>query len=225
MITDDPGTPGPGKWEVNLAWTVERIPGSTFMELPMLDANYGVGDFVQINYQASWNILRTTGQSSIEGLSDSQVAVKWRCFDAGEHELQVSIYPRLTFLTPDSDSDGRGLADRETTFLFPFEIQKDFELFSLNLDGGYAFGTEQEDRGWMGGICIGREVAKAWELDAEVHVNANDHASRSEWISNLGSRVDLSKHATALIAIGRDFRDTLGPRVSWLSYAGMQFRF
>jgi len=225
MMTDDPGTPGPGKWEINIAWTDERTPGSTLFGLPLLDANYGVGDRLQLNYQASWNLSRDAGLSSADGMSDSQLAVKWRYFDAGEHGLQLSIYPRVTFLDPDSSSDRRGLADRETTFLLPFEAQKDFLWFSVNVDGGHVFSAEQQDRGWMGGICVGREVAKAWELDAEVHVNADEHASRSEWIANAGSRIDLSKHATLLLAIGRDLRNQLGPRVSLLSYVGLQLRF
>jgi hypothetical protein len=225
MITDDPGTPGPGKWEINIAWTDERTPGSTFFGLPLLDANYGVGDRIQLNCQASWNILRNAGQPSIVGMSDSQLAVKWRYFDAGEHGLRLSIYPRLTFLDPGSDSDRRRLADREATFLLPFEAQKDFQWFSVNVDGGCLLSADKKDRGWMGGICIGRDVTKGWELDAEVHVNTDEHAGRSEWIANAGSRVDLSEHAALLLAVGRDFRNQLGPKISLLSYVGLQLRF
>lgn len=29
MVSDDPGTPGDGKWEINLAWTGERDLGET----------------------------------------------------------------------------------------------------------------------------------------------------------------------------------------------------
>ena len=209
----------------NLAWTDERTPGSTSFGLPLLDANYGVGDRLQLNYQASWDIARDTGRPSIGGMSDSQLAVKWRYYDAGEHGLQLSIYPRVTFLDPGSDSDRRGLADRETTFLLPFEAQKDFEWFSVNVDGGGLFSAEKKDRGWIGGICIGKEIVKGWVLDTEVHVNADEHASRSEWIANAGSRVDLSEYATLLLAIGRDLRNQLDPKISLLSYIGLQLRF
>jgi len=225
MITDDPGTPGPGRWEINLVWTDERTPGSTFFGLSLLDANYGVGDRLQLNLQASWNVARNAGQPTIGGMSDSQLAVKWRYYDAGEHGLQLSIYPRVTFLNPGSDSDRRGLADRETTFLLPFEAQKDFPWLSVNVDGGYVFSNEEENRGWMGGICIGRRVIKAWELDAEVHVHTDEHASRAEWIANAGSRVDLSEHATLLLAIGRDLRNQLGRKVALLGCVGIQLRF
>jgi hypothetical protein len=111
MITDDPGTPGDGHWEINLAWTDQRTPGSTLIGLPLLDANYGVGDRLQLNYQASWNILRDEGEGTQSGMSDSQLAVKWRFYDAGETGLQLSAYPRVFFLDPGSDSDRRGTAD------------------------------------------------------------------------------------------------------------------
>ena len=224
MITDDPGTPAQGKWEINLGWTDQRTPGSTLYGLPQLDANYGATDRIELNYQASWNIARNAGQPTTGGMSDSEIAVKWRYYDAGEHGLQMSICPRVTFLDPGSDSARRGLADSDTNVLMPFEVQKDFPWLSVGVDGGYTFSNQEEDRGWMGGICVGREVAEGWEMDAEVHMTANEGASRSEWIANVGSRIDLSKHATVLLAVGRDISNTLGPRVSLLSYVGIQIR-
>jgi hypothetical protein len=225
MITDDPGTPGPGNWEINLAWTDQRTAGSTFFGAPLLDANYGVGDRLQLNYQASWNVAQNAGQPTVSGMSDSQLAVKWRYYDAGEHGLQLSIYPRVTFLNPGSDSDRRGLAGADTTFLMPFEVQRDFSWISLNVDAGYTFSAAKADRGWTGGVCAGREVAKGWELDAEVHATTDQDAGHAESIANVGTRIDLSAHATLLLAIGRDLRNQLGPSVSLLSYVGIQLRF
>src|SRR5476649_1478294 len=84
MVTDDPGTPGNGHWEINVAWTDQQASGSTLVGLPLLDANYGVGDRIQLNYQASWNVLRVPGASSTSGMSDTLLAAKWRFYDAGE---------------------------------------------------------------------------------------------------------------------------------------------
>ena len=44
MITDDPGTPGNRKWEINLAAALEHRPGETLLDLPAIDLNYGVGE-------------------------------------------------------------------------------------------------------------------------------------------------------------------------------------
>ena len=189
-----------------------------------MDANYGVGDRIQLNYQASWNILRDADEPAESGMSDSQIAVKWRFYDAGETGLQVSMYPRITFLDPDSDSDRRGTADPSTTFLLPFEVRRDFGAVSLNADFGHVFSAAAQDRGWMGGLCVGREVSKGWELDAEVHMESSDRLERNEAVINVGTRYDFSGHATLLLAVGRDAHNSLGPRVSLLTFAGIQIR-
>ncbi|HZZ20578.1 MAG TPA: hypothetical protein VFE25_14480 [Opitutaceae bacterium] len=224
MITDDPGTPGNNHWEINLAWTEQRTPGATLDGAPLLDANYGVGDTLQINYQASWNILRDAGASTASGYSDSQLALKWRFHDEGESGLQASVYPRFTFVNPGSDADRRGVTDSNPSFLLPFEVLRDFGFISVNADFGYQYSTAQDLRGWTGGICIGREVVKGWELDAEVHASSSDSADRTEVIFNVGTRVDLAKNATLLLAAGRDMHNALGPKVSLLTYIGIQIR-
>jgi hypothetical protein len=224
MITDDPGTPGNGHWEINVAWTDQQSQGSTLLGLPLLDANYGVGDRIQLNYQASWNIARDSGEPSQSGMSDSQVAVKWRYYDAGEMGLQLSMYPRFTFVNPGSNSDRKGTADPNASFLLPFEVRRNFGIVSVNMDVGHTFSGAAEDRGWMGGLCVGREVAKGWELDAELHLTSSEGLQRSEAIFNVGTRYDFSEHATLLLAVGSDAHNSLGPRTSMLTFVGLQVR-
>jgi hypothetical protein len=224
MITDDPGTPGNGHWEINLAWTDQQAPGSTLVGLPLLDANFGVGDRIQLNYQASWNELRNADEPGQSGMSDSQLAVKWRFYDAGDTGLQVSTYPRITFVNPGSDSDRRGTADPDTTFLLPFEVRRDFGAVSVNADFGYTFSNAMEDRGWMCGLCVGHDIIKGWEVDAEFHLTASAGLHRSEAILNAGTRYDFTEHATLMLAVGSDAHNTLGPRISLLTYVGLQVR-
>jgi hypothetical protein len=224
MITDDPGTPGSGHVEINLAWTMQQVPGSTLVGLPLLDANYGVGERIQLNYQASWNVLRSSGSPDQSGMSDSQLALKWRFYDAGDSGLQLSMFPRLTFLNPGSGSDRRGTADPDSSFLLPFEVRRDFGLFSVNADLGHRFSGSEAAQGWMGGVCLGHDVVKGWELDAEFHVEASERLRGSEGILNVGTRYDLSKNATLLFAVGRDAYNSVGPRTSLLTFLGVQLR-
>jgi hypothetical protein len=223
MITDDPGTPGNGHWEINLGWTDQRTPGSTLFGLPLLDANYGVGDRIELTYEAPWAILRDDSGTHA-GPGDSLVGAKWRFYDAGDSGWQASVYPQLTFLDPDSNADRRGLADPDTTLLLPVEVDRDFGPIAVNFDFGHIFSSKYADEGWMGGILFGHNVTKSWELDAEVHVNASEGLSSDEWIVNAGTRIDLSENTTLMIAEGRDLSNQLGPRVSLLSYVGVQFR-
>ncbi|HEV7490736.1 MAG TPA: hypothetical protein VGO25_08015, partial [Rhodanobacteraceae bacterium] len=80
LLTDDPGTPGDGNWEINLAWTSERTSDSKQDELPLADINYGAGDRVQLNFQLPWVSESSPGNA---GFGNAQVGVKWRFFDQG----------------------------------------------------------------------------------------------------------------------------------------------
>jgi hypothetical protein len=157
-------------------------------------------------------------------MSDSQLAVKWRFYDAGETGLQMSMYPRITFPNPGSDFDRRGTADSSTTFLMPFEVRRDYGPVSVNADLGHTFSSAGDDRGWMGGLCLGHNVTKEWEIDAEVHLTASEGLHRSEAILNAGTRYDFSEHTTLLLAVGSDAHDTLAPRISLLTFVGLQIR-
>jgi hypothetical protein len=53
MITDDPGTPGNGKWKNNFAIAFEHRPGETAYNVPAIDLNYGVGDHIQLTLQTA----------------------------------------------------------------------------------------------------------------------------------------------------------------------------
>lgn len=54
LITDDPGTPGDGHWEINIGVSTEKRPGARASELPLLDLNYGVGDRLQLKYEVPY---------------------------------------------------------------------------------------------------------------------------------------------------------------------------
>src|SRR3954464_8962280 len=51
LLTADPGTPGNRHWEVNLAVTVEHTPGASLYEAPLVDANYGLGERIQLKLE------------------------------------------------------------------------------------------------------------------------------------------------------------------------------
>src|SRR3954469_24354675 len=68
MITDDPGTPGNRKWEINLAITFEHRPNETSYDAPGIDLNYGVGENVQLTLQGGPVLLKRDRHGVIGGL-------------------------------------------------------------------------------------------------------------------------------------------------------------
>lgn len=64
LITDDPGTPVNGKWEINFAFTVEKTHAATEYNAPLIDINYGLGDRVQLKYQVPLDVVDSRGDGT-----------------------------------------------------------------------------------------------------------------------------------------------------------------
>ena len=90
MITDDPGTPGNGKWENNLAIAFEHRPNETAIDVPAIDLNYGVGEHIQLTLQTAPVLVKRSGQGLIGGLGGTEAALKWR---GGEARVLCSLAP------------------------------------------------------------------------------------------------------------------------------------
>src|SRR3954468_25023203 len=109
MITDDPGTPGNGKWENNLAIAFSHVPGEWSLDTPGIDLNYGWGDHIQLTLQGGPAILKRANHGAVGGLGGIEAAVKWRFFDEEKDGVDLSMFPRILFHLQHS-SVRRGLA-------------------------------------------------------------------------------------------------------------------
>src|ERR1700685_3082776 len=99
-LTNDPGTPGNGNWEINIAsmQTLER--GSASYQLPQIDLNFGLGERVQLTYEIPYVIETRDGAATTSGWSNAYPGLKWRFFDQGEGGWQLSTFPQ--YQTADS---------------------------------------------------------------------------------------------------------------------------
>jgi hypothetical protein len=219
LLTDDPGTPGNGHWEINVAWLTEHTDDGRRDELPLLDLNYGVGERVQLKYEASWVRLQANGISSESGISNSLVGVKWRFLDDEKTGWQMSTYPQYEFRNPQSSSARRGLSDDRNAFLLPFELQKTIGRAGLNLEIGRIFPSQGEGF-WIYGLATGWQATEKFEIVAELHGEGDE-----ELAANLGLRLHCTTHGTLLLSIGRELHNRSEARASLLSYAGWQTTF
>src|SRR5712691_10791395 len=120
MITDDPGTPGNGKWENNLAILFGHRPNETSINLPEIDLNYGVGEHIQLTLQTAPVLSKRSGHGLIGGIGGTEAAVKWRFLDPATSGFDMSTFPRVIFDVSQS-SVRRGLTEDGTRFQVPFE--------------------------------------------------------------------------------------------------------
>jgi hypothetical protein len=107
LITDDPDTPGPDNWEIDIATTSEYAQREWNLETPLLDMNYGIGEHIELTYELPWVVLVPAGGGASSGLGNSLLGVKWRFLDQTNAGLDVSAYPQVEFNNPTSSRSAR----------------------------------------------------------------------------------------------------------------------
>jgi hypothetical protein len=226
FVGDDPGTPGDGNWEINVAEYAERHPKERLYNAPILDMNYGWGSRIQLKYQVPYLVDGTDGGPTRSGLGKSLAGVKWRFYDSGtEDGLQISTYPQLEFNNPTSSLE-RGLVDYGTRFYLPIEVSKKIGPFQVNPEVGYWFASSK-GAAWAAGIVVLREVNKRLELAGELYNTANTNGSNHWNTYDAGGRYKLGEHFVLLFMAGRSFHGSglENGQPQFFGYLGMQFLF
>jgi hypothetical protein len=220
LITDDPGTPGNGKWEINIPFTFARTPRKKTFEAPRLDFNYGWGDHVQVKYEVAYTIVDERERGTHTGVGDSLIGYKWRFIDEDQHGFAMSIYPQLEFNTPPG-VERRGVEESGANFFLPIEIGKTIGPFELAAEVGYEFVQHDKDQ-WEYGVVVGYPATKKLELLGEIHGNVDQNFHRNDLIINVGARWELNDTITLLVSAGRSLRSS-DDSPTLLIYAGLRF--
>lgn len=216
LRTDDPGTPGDGRWEINVAVTLESVGDSRLFEAPLLDVNYGLGNRLQLKVELPWLVAQGDGTGE-SGLGKPLLGVKWRFVDADEAGVSISVYPQLELNAPRSSRE-EGLVERGTDLLWPVQAQVNLGPLEANAELGYLFREKSEDE-WVFGLAFGAPVEERLELIGEVHAESRLPIKREDVLVNAGCRCGISKDHVLLFSIGRDLSDKPNLTV----YLGMQF--
>ena len=165
LIGDDPGTPGNGQWEINVAYPYLRTAQQTTMDAPLMDINYGLGDHIELSYEGGFLFGKSDGQSWQNGYDNTQLGTKWRFLDQDKSGVDMSVYPQFTFNTSRSLTR-TGLVESGLGVYLPMEIAKTIGKFELDAEGGFQY--LQHDRNqWAGGPVIGYLLTDRIELLAE----------------------------------------------------------
>ncbi|HEY4284875.1 MAG TPA: hypothetical protein VGM62_17565 [Chthoniobacterales bacterium] len=222
MITDDPGTPGNGKWENNFAIILEHRSGETSIDLPQFDLNYGVGEHIQLTLQTAPVLLKREGHGAIGGLGSTEAAVKWRMLDEENAGVDLSTFPRIIFNIVHS-SVRRGLADDGTRFQIPFEVAKKFGSWHVDAEFGPFVSTVGRSE-WLYGVAGGFEVTKKTMIMAELHGTSRTNFSRDDLAINFGLRQELTKSSNLIVSLGHELRSP-EDSLALIGYFGIQLLF
>jgi hypothetical protein len=229
--TNDPGTPGPFNWEINVGYMPFLYSNQSVSHTPDLDINFGVGERIQLTYENAW--LRVNNPASLSqpgqlesgktefGLGQSNPGVKWRFYDAGESGLSVSVFPQL-FLNNPNDAVRRGITSPSSSFLLPVEFSKKFGPVDVNYELGYQFVHKGPD-GWLMGLVVGHEFTKKFEVDMELYSQGTFHPSENQPTIDFGARYKLHSPVILLVMAGRSLEPARNNQPYFLGYFGLQF--
>jgi len=224
FLTDDPGTPGPGHWEINVALLADDRAGARTFETPLVDANYGWGERVQLKFEIPWIVSDPSQGPAASGLGAGNFGVKWRFLDEAESFLSVATYPQFAFRTAASSAQN-GLVEPGTSFLLPLIFEKNLGPVSVNVEVGYQWRSGSAGA-WSAGVAIGRELSDRVEIAGEIVSESDARLSDSEVSWNLGGRWKLDPHLVLLFSGGTGLRGSAEvPRSRAQGYLGMQFLF
>jgi hypothetical protein len=223
MITDDPGTPGDKKWEINLALAFEHRPGETSSDLPAIDLNYGVGEHIQLTLQTAPVFLNRDGHGLIGGLGGTEAAVKWRFLDQQQNGdgFDMSMFPRVIFNIV-SSSARRGLSEDGTRFQIPMQLAKTFGRWHADFEFGPHVSSVARSE-WLYGVVAGFDVSKPTLLMAELHGTSRMNFTRELLTVNVGIHHEFSKTRILIVSLGREIRSP--DPLATIGYFGMQLLY
>ena len=223
LLTDDPGTPGAGRTELNVAFTVEKHKDETLYEAPQVDFNFGVGERIQIKVELPWVISHESPGGAESGLGNLLLGFKYRFLDEDSSGIDLSVYPQFDFNTS-AHSRRSGLVPEGMELLLPVEVARDLGWFAVNAELGYLLREEFEEE-WEWGLALGRRLTQAIEILGEVHGFSSRSFDRAEMVFNLGARVKLSELNSILVSAGRGIRGESHGEPGLIGYLGLQFNF
>jgi hypothetical protein len=218
LLTNDPGTPGPHQWEVNLAFTPSICSSLQSYGAPQFDFNYGVGRSIQLTFEIPYVVQTATGLPLASGWGNAYPGLKWRFIDR-ENGWKVSVFPQIQPPGP-AHSIRWELAETGPRFLLPVEVQRDVGPLEINFEAGYYVPVRGHEERIIG-LAAGRQITRRVELLGEVY---NDYAMGDEphnttW--DLGNRYEFHKGLILLTMAGSSF--TPSPtQPKFFAYVGLQ---
>jgi len=216
FLTDDPELPPSGGWEINVPFILERIPGRTDLDAPLLDLNYGLPE-LQLKAEFPMEVVSKDHGRAAAGVGDLLFGVKWRFLYDERSHLQLGFYPQ--FLVP-TGNRARDLGEGRPAFVLPFLAQKSWAKWTLYGNVGYWWQTAADTRNYVyAGAVLEREINGRLTLGTELFGNFPQvQGGGSDIGFNIGGAWKVSEHLALLFSGGRDIvGDT-----NAMAYIGLQ---
>jgi hypothetical protein len=164
FVTDDPGTPEAGHYEMNIATQYTHRRGEDSGVLPSLELNYGATDNLELHFLAGLAFDRQSPSGARFGSGDVELGVKYRFIEAevAGWRPDVAFAPALDLPAGDRR---RALGSGHAHAFLPLIIGRSFEPWSAFGEVGYAVNPGDGNRDWwfVGGGLTSSPSDDSWD--------------------------------------------------------------
>lgn len=222
LETDDPDTPGPNNWEINVSSMLETRRDS-WEFTPLFDINYGAGERIQLKLKPRAVVLDEPRAGARAGAGNLQLGVKWRFLDQAIHGVSMSVYPQADF-NPPGRFVKRGLVDDGHEFMLPVQVLRAVGHTRVYAEAGYNWREKQTDE-WVFGLAAEHSLSQKFRLVGELRDITDWDFADHELFFNAGFKWSFSTHTTLLASAGRTLHEWRNEGAAVFSYLGVQFTF
>jgi hypothetical protein len=219
LITNDPDTPEPGAWEINVAATGAHAGSAWDIDAPDVDINHGVGERVQLSLHLPWSHRNAAGAWA-SGIGAAEFGVRWRFLDQSQAGIALAVQP-MWISSFSRSAERRGLASPNAEFVLPLQAAHSFDHWAAGMEIARHFVANEADT-WQAGVFAEYDCASTVQCLAEINTSWSDGANT---ILDLGARKALSPHLNLLGSVGRQVTGHAEDRAEVLFYLGAQFLY
>lgn len=214
MITDDPGTPEKGNWEINLSVNSDLKKHEKEFETPLLDINFGFNERTQLKMEFPYLFTKTDPGEYHSRFGDVTFGIKYRFLDEDKSGIAISLYPQITVATE---------SDANNEYLLPFQFEKSFGKFVIGLEVRYAY-ISGDEVFIQNGLLFGFDYSERLVVMGEFVYWANTLVFDGvEGVVNLGMKYQINDLFTFMTSMGTSLFSPAGDfRTTIISFFGFQ---
>jgi hypothetical protein len=215
LLSNDPCTPGPGNWEINIFTAFERSDVYDEWQIPQFDINYGVGDRTQLTVSIPFVISHETGSEVRRAFDGMEMGVKYRFLDnPGTTGPNFSLFPRVYFSFED---------EKDVELSLPLQWHQEWSHFGLTAEFGHIW-VNGKSEGWEGGVGAALFLEPV-DLLVEWHTGVREAPfDLRDPMVNVGFTWEWSETVSSFASFGKSLQHHEEETNTW-SLAGFQFRF
>jgi hypothetical protein len=215
FLTDDPGTPDRGHFEVDLAARYLAQRGAQSGTLPYLEVDYGLTSHIAVHVLGANAMFRRDGAPWHVGYGDTELGVKARFLDQDESgsPLGAAIYPIFLAATGD---EARGLGNGRSRWSLPLWLAREEGPWKIFGGLGYSINPGAGNRDFVFlGLGVLRRLDDAWSVGTELfHQTADTAGGHGSTGFNVGATYDFSAEHHVLVSVGRGLRNVMTNQLS-----------